>query len=80
MPQSGTDARMSPTELRQTLEALGLQQTECARLLGTNPRTLRRWVLDEIPVPHPVAILLRLWRARPELVDVVRRMQEPADA
>lgn len=51
---------MSAAELRAILDRLGLSQSEASRLLGIDPRTMRRWVLDEQPVPAPVAILFRL--------------------
>lgn len=51
---------MSPQHLRAILDRLGLSQSEASRLLGIDPRTMRRWVLDEQPVPSPVAILFRL--------------------
>lgn len=43
---------MTPSDLREILEARGMSQQALARLLGVNPRTVRRWVhtgRDEIP-------------------------------
>jgi DNA-binding transcriptional regulator YiaG len=51
---------VTPAQLRAVLDRLGLSQSEAARLLSIDPRTMRRWVLDEQPVPAPVAILFRL--------------------
>lgn len=51
---------MTAAQLRAVLDRLGLSQSEASRLLGIDPRTMRRWVLDEQPVPSPVAILFRL--------------------
>lgn len=46
-------------ELRRDLESVGLPQRELARLLGTNPSTVNRWVTgrgrdDALPVPQYV--------------------------
>ena len=42
------------------LDRLKLSQLGAARLMGVDPRTVRRWDLDEAAVPECVAILLRL--------------------
>lgn len=43
---------MTPAALRDRLAVLGLSQLQTARLLGVAPRTMRRWCLDERPIPE----------------------------
>lgn len=54
-------ARVTSTQFRQRLKALGLSQMEASRRLGVAPRTVRRWALDEAPIPNPVVLLLKYW-------------------
>ena len=54
---------MTAKQFRATIERLGLSQTRAAALVGADPRTGRRWALDERAVPECVAILLRLLTA-----------------
>jgi len=51
---------MTPTQFRDAIDKVGLSQVGTARLLGTDPRTARRWALGESDIPDSVAILLRL--------------------
>lgn len=51
---------MTANQFRHAIDRLGLSQVGAARLVGADPRTGRRWALDERPVPECVAILLRL--------------------
>lgn len=37
---------MNPTELRSTLKVVNLTPHRAARLLGVNPRTVRRWLQE----------------------------------
>ena len=62
---------MTPSQLRAHLAAFGLTQTELAKLLGTNPRTVRRWLEDDLPgqgaaqgpgIPGAVATTLQAWQ------------------
>jgi hypothetical protein len=55
---------MTAKQFRATLDRLGLSQAAAAALVGADPRTGRRWALDERAVPECVAILLRLLLAR----------------
>jgi DNA-binding transcriptional regulator YiaG len=52
--------RMTPNQYRKAIEQLGLSQVRAARLLGVDPRTSRRWALEERSIPKHAAILLRL--------------------
>lgn len=54
---------MTAKQFQAAIDRLGLSQVGVARLLGADPRTARRWALDERSVPEPVAILLRLMLA-----------------
>lgn len=54
---------MTAKQFQTAIDRLGLSQVGAARLLGADPRTARRWALDERSVPEPVAILLRLMLA-----------------
>jgi DNA-binding transcriptional regulator YiaG len=51
---------MTADDLRAVLGRLSLSQTGAARLLGVDPRTMRRWVLGEREIPEVVVRLLRL--------------------
>lgn len=55
---------MTANQYRVALSRLDLSQVGAARLVGADPRTGRRWALDERPVPECVAILLRLLLAK----------------
>ena len=46
--------------LKGTLELLGLQQTEFARLIDVNPRTVSLWVTGKAPLPGPAGAYLRV--------------------
>lgn len=54
---------MTAKQFQAALDRLGLSQVGAARLLGADPRTARRWALDERSVPESVAIILRLMLA-----------------
>jgi hypothetical protein len=54
---------MSGAQARAHLALLGLSQTDAAELLGTNSRTVRRWVEDDNQeIPGPAEQALRAWR------------------
>jgi transcriptional regulator with XRE-family HTH domain len=46
-------------QFRDALAALGLSQVDAAKLLGVDPRTVRRWVSGDRDVPPPVARFLQ---------------------
>lgn len=52
---------MTPDELQEHLNYLGLDQPEAVRLLSVSPRTLRRWLEGE-EVPGPVEQAFKAWR------------------
>lgn len=51
---------MTANQFRAALARLDLSQVGAARLVGSDPRTARRWALGEREIPECVAILLRL--------------------
>jgi DNA-binding transcriptional regulator YiaG len=54
---------MTSYQFRTVIAKLDLSQVQAAHVLGVTPRTARRWALDEVKVPPPVAKLLRLMQA-----------------
>jgi hypothetical protein len=73
---------MQPDELRAILDALGLTQREVAKWAGMDERTFRRYVAapgsSGARGIHPfMALLFRLLRERPELVQVARDAATP---
>jgi hypothetical protein len=53
---------MNQTEFSKAIDALGLTQVGAGRFLGVDPRTCRRYVAAELPLP-PAAALLRVMLA-----------------
>jgi DNA-binding transcriptional regulator YiaG len=51
---------MTPDELADIRERLGMTKSQLADHLDIDPRTVRRWELGEVEIPKPVAMLLRL--------------------
>ena len=50
---------MTQDQLRAAIETLGTSQAALARLVGVNPRTMRRWIAGDSPIPRTAAILIR---------------------
>lgn len=63
-------AKMTASEYRAAIEALGLNQQAAGRFLGVSPRTAQNWPLGTAPIPLAVAKLLRL---------MLRLKLDPAD-
>ena len=63
---------MTPAEFKQALRTLDLTQEDFGALVGSARRTAVYWAASS--VPGPVATLVRLLLARPELVGVLREM------
>lgn len=55
---------MTPQELKRHLQRTGLSQTETARRLKVNARTVRRWIAGDSPIPEAVALLVPTWPSR----------------
>jgi hypothetical protein len=51
---------MGPERYAEVIAKLGLSQVAAAEFLGYDPRTSRRWISGELPVPKVVAMLLEL--------------------
>lgn len=69
---------MTSAEFRTLTESLGLTAEAAARLLGVQPRTIRRWQAGEWPVPDDAAAVLLALDARIEAA-VSGAMQQVAD-
>jgi len=54
---------MTGAELRVVRDGLGLSGPQLARLLDVNDRTVRRWELDEAPVPEGVRLQIERYEA-----------------
>ncbi len=55
---------MIAKELREVLAKLGINQTQAAKALRVDPRTVRHWVAGDVKVPGPVEVLLEGWLKR----------------
>jgi hypothetical protein len=51
---------MTGKEYRKALDNLKLSQMDASRVLRVNGRTVRRWIADEVPIPHSVVLVLLL--------------------
>lgn len=52
---------MTTTALRTIITKLGMNNTELGRFLGhRDGREVRRWLAGDVPIPVPVAKLLKL--------------------
>ncbi len=67
--------RMSVDDYREALKLFGTTQEEFAVLLGAGARSGQRWAT--VRVPPAVATLVRLLLVRPELVDVLKDLNQP---
>ena len=72
---------MNAARLRDVIEVLHFSQNSLARFLQVDPRTVRRWALDELPVPISVALALELMvkhKVSPERAYIIAGL-EPSD-
>ncbi len=51
---------MTDDEFRAAINALDLPDKDAGRVLGCDPRTIRRWMSGERSVPEAIAKLVRL--------------------
>ena len=51
---------MTPTHLRETLDAIGLTDAVTAKVCGINQSTLYRWLAGKVPIHPGVMLLLEL--------------------
>jgi hypothetical protein len=54
-------ADMTKAQLEKALDAAGLSQSEAARQLGLDPRSMRRYIAGEVEVPRFVEFMLETW-------------------
>lgn len=64
---------MTHTALRTALNRLGLSQVGAARILGIDPRTMRRYCSGELPVPRWLPLALRGIKEK-DILDTPSRM------
>lgn len=69
---------MTAAQFRAALERIGLSQVAASRILQVNDRTVRSWALDQSPIPHSVAILLRLLASKVISLDDVEKASKKA--
>jgi hypothetical protein len=74
---------MKATELRKLLDSVDLSQSEAARQLDIDPRTMRRYLADELPIPRVVEIAIRAvsesWSPTVQLREVNARLRQIAE-
>lgn len=61
---------MNPDRLTKIIRGLGLNHSEAARLLGIEPRTMRRYVSGDRVHPG-IERIFRMMERRPELITVL---------
>lgn len=53
---------MTPAQFKAARKRLGLSQSELARILNVNPRTVRKWERDDdTRPPNPIACRVLSW-------------------
>ena len=69
---------MSNISLKETLNRLGLNQSEFARLIDMSTRSVSLWATGETPLPGPVAAYLRALQLLPaeQRAEEIRRVQD----
>jgi putative zinc finger/helix-turn-helix YgiT family protein len=63
---------LTPEQMRQGIEKLGLNQQELANRLGVAPETISRWVTGAIIQSRAMDNLLRIYFAIPEVRDALQ--------
>jgi hypothetical protein len=53
---------------RRRQESLPAYYAHCARFLGVQPITLRRWMRGERPIPRMVEVIMEIFHAWPDVV------------
>lgn len=62
---------MSGAEFQECLDAMGLKQVQYAELAELSIGTVRKRKIEQANISPEVAILLRVLKLRPELMDLV---------
>lgn len=70
--------RMTSEHLRGLLHKHGLTQARGAWIVGTDPRTMRRWLLDQMPVPIAVGYLFAVLLGSSRESEAIKRRVETA--
>jgi hypothetical protein len=65
---------MNHNKFSKAIDALDLTQVGAARFLGVDPRTCRRYVAGELPLPPAAAMLLRVMLAHGLAPDDVSKL------
>ena len=71
---------MTNQEFREALTDLGLPQTLFAKIIGTDPRTVRRYAHtpkdggEPFRIPNAVALLVRLFQTDGQILDLARKL------
>lgn len=53
----------TPANLRALIEGSGLTQAAASSLIGVNPKTLRRWLVEDLDSQAHSDMPLKQWRA-----------------
>jgi hypothetical protein len=71
---------MTGAQYQKAINRLHLSQMDSARMLAVNGRTVRRWIADQVPIPHSVAIVIKLMIDRDiapeEIVQLFKRKKK----
>lgn len=67
---------MKPKELVAILDGLGISRGGFGLMLGATRRSGENWTDPDKKVPGPVATMARLLQMRPELVQLLREINE----
>lgn len=63
---------MTPSEFREAIDRLGLNQNAAAAFLRVGVRTVRRWAIGDADIPYPAVMVLKLMislRLKPTAVE-----------
>ncbi len=64
---------MTAVEMKSSRQALGLAQTQLAERLGVHWMTVSRWERGTVPIPEPVAQLVKIWVTGEKTPNAVKR-------
>ncbi len=70
---------VSPSEFRKQLKKLGLSQSEAARRLYVDVRTVQRWAQGGRSVPGPVIACLEGWTRQAKAEEALKRVMQALD-
>jgi DNA-binding transcriptional regulator YiaG len=72
--------QMTGAQYQKAIDRLNLSQVESALMLHVNDRTVRRWISNDVPIPHSVAIVFKLMTERgispDEIVELFKRKKK----